>query len=106
MSFLDHIRACNNFEPARALPLFAGDDRIGLVRRDNAEALRRFPDVFTVERDRVKLGIAAPEDVTVLREELVNDTRADAPQPLHPRVPRTATATAGNLALKPQPKRT
>jgi 8-oxo-dGTP pyrophosphatase MutT (NUDIX family) len=55
MSFLDHIRACNNFEPARALPLFAGDDRIGLVRRDNAEALRRFPDVFTVEQDRVKL---------------------------------------------------
>ena len=26
-----------------------------LVRRDNAEALRRFPDVFAVEQDRVKL---------------------------------------------------
>src|SRR5207237_1864099 len=35
--------------------------------------------ILGVERDRVKLGIAAPEDVTVLREELVDATRADAP---------------------------
>jgi len=63
--------------------------------------------ILGVERDRVKLGIAAPEDVTVLREELVDDNRANAPQPLRPRnLPRTApAATAGNLALKPQPKR-
>jgi carbon storage regulator len=62
--------------------------------------------ILGVERDRVKLGIAAPEDVTVLREELLTD-RADAPQPLRPRgLPRPATAaTAGNLALKPQPRR-
>jgi carbon storage regulator len=63
--------------------------------------------VLGVERDRVKLGIAAPEDVTVLREELVDETRADAPQPLRPRTPRTAApVTSGNLALKPQPRRT
>ena len=49
MSFRDHIRACNNYDPARAVPLFAGDDRVGLLRRDNAAALRRFPDVFAVE---------------------------------------------------------
>ena len=55
MSFLDHIRACNNYAPARAVPLLAGNDRIGLVRRDNAEALRQFPDVFAVEQDRVIL---------------------------------------------------
>ncbi len=48
MSFVDHIRRCNNFEPARVVPLIAGVDRVGLVRRDNAEALRRFPDVFEV----------------------------------------------------------
>jgi hypothetical protein len=55
MSFLDHIRACNNYSPARAVPLLAGNDRIGLVRRDNAEVLRRFPDVFAVAEDRVEL---------------------------------------------------
>jgi len=59
--------------------------------------------ILGVERDRVKLGIAAPEDVTVLREELVDQDRANAPQPLRPRnVPRQVpAATAGNLALKP-----
>ena len=64
--------------------------------------------ILGVERDRVKLGIAAPEDVTVLREELLADGRDNAPQPLRPRaLPRpAAAATAGNLALKPHPRRT
>jgi 8-oxo-dGTP pyrophosphatase MutT (NUDIX family) len=55
MSFSDHIRICNSYEPARALPLFAGTSRIGLVRRDNAETLRRFSDVFCVTADAVRL---------------------------------------------------
>ncbi len=55
MSFVDHIRQCNNYDPARAVPLFAGPDRIGLVRRDNAEALQRFPKVFRVAGDKVDL---------------------------------------------------
>jgi len=63
MSFRDHIAACNNYDPARVVPLFAGGDRVGLLRRDNAAALRRFPDVFAVADDRVSLlsrgGVAA-----------------------------------------------
>src|SRR5438067_1272884 len=55
MPFRDHIRACNNYDPARAVPLLAGDDRVGLLRRDNAEALRRFGNVFAVEQDKVSL---------------------------------------------------
>jgi hypothetical protein len=55
MSFRDHIAACNNYDPARVVPLFAGSERVGLLRRDNAAALRRFPDVFTVADDRVSL---------------------------------------------------
>jgi 8-oxo-dGTP pyrophosphatase MutT (NUDIX family) len=55
VSFLDHIRRCNNYDPARVVPLFAAADRIGLVRRDNAEALRNFPDVFRVADDKVEL---------------------------------------------------
>jgi len=55
MSFSDHIRICNSYDPARALPLLAGNSRIGLLRRDNAEMLRRFPDVFCVTADAVRL---------------------------------------------------
>ena len=55
MSFRHHIAACNNYDPARAVPLFAGNERVGLLRRDNAAALRRFPGVFAVTDDRVNL---------------------------------------------------
>jgi hypothetical protein len=55
MPFRDRIRACNNYDPERAVPLVAGTDRIGVLRRDNAAALRRFPGVFAVEDDQVRL---------------------------------------------------
>jgi 8-oxo-dGTP pyrophosphatase MutT (NUDIX family) len=55
MSFLDHIRHCNNYDPARVVPLLADGKRIGLLRRDNAEALRPFTNVFAVEQSRVRL---------------------------------------------------
>jgi 8-oxo-dGTP pyrophosphatase MutT (NUDIX family) len=61
MSFADHIRACNNYDAARAIPLVAGDKRIGWLRRDNAAALARFPRVFAVGPDRV--GLVAEGDV-------------------------------------------
>ena len=61
--------------------------------------------VLGVERDRVKLGIAAPEEITVLREELVEDGQT-LPLPTPLRRPARATADVrGNLALKPNPKR-
>jgi carbon storage regulator len=64
--------------------------------------------ILGVERDRVKLGIAAPESVTVLREELVEGRQDEnAPQPIRPKQVRPLpVATHGNLALKPRPKRT
>jgi 8-oxo-dGTP pyrophosphatase MutT (NUDIX family) len=55
MPFSDHIRLCNNYDPTRAVPLVAGNRRIGLLRRDNAEVLRRFPEVFRVATDAVQL---------------------------------------------------
>ncbi|MGA7261101.1 MAG: DUF4743 domain-containing protein [Stellaceae bacterium] len=66
MSFRDHILSCNNYDPARVVPLFAGKDRVGLLRRDNAAALRRFPDVFAVTDDRVSL-IASGDVAAVSR---------------------------------------
>ena len=59
--------------------------------------------VLGVERDRVKLGIAAPADVAVLREELVADLPENMPSPMRRRTPRpNLTPTHGALALKPE----
>ena len=55
MSFSDHIRLCNNYDPTRVVPLTAGNARVGLLRRDNAESLRRFTDVFTAGEHKVEL---------------------------------------------------
>jgi len=64
MSFRDRIAACNNYDPARAVTLFAGNERVGLLRRDNAAALRRFSDVFAVADDRV--DVVARGDVAAV----------------------------------------
>src|SRR5215475_10223581 len=64
MSFRRHIFACNNFDQAGVVPLFAGSDRVGLLRRDNAAALRSFPEVFEVAADRVSL-VAGGDVATV-----------------------------------------
>ena len=55
MSFADHIRACNNFDRARVVPLLAGGERIGWLRHDNAAALARFPDVFVADGKCMRL---------------------------------------------------
>src|SRR5204863_4456562 len=55
MSFADHIRACNNYDRARVIPLFAGGRRIGWLRRDNAAALAPFRRVFRIEPERAEL---------------------------------------------------
>jgi len=61
--------------------------------------------VLGVERDRVKLGIAAPADITVLREELVADDALPEPSPLRRRLLKpNLMPTHGSLALKPHPK--
>jgi len=55
MSLLRHIRTCNAWEPARFVPFRRGNARLGLIRRDNAERLRRFPKLFEVSKDTVNL---------------------------------------------------
>jgi 8-oxo-dGTP pyrophosphatase MutT (NUDIX family) len=64
MSLLRHILRCNEYRPERFLPLLYGTARIGLVRRDNAEVLRRFPQIFSVVDDAVHL--IAVGDVAML----------------------------------------
>jgi 8-oxo-dGTP pyrophosphatase MutT (NUDIX family) len=62
MSFADHIRACNNFDRSRVVPLLARGRRIGWLRRDNAAALARFDSVFAVEPDQVRLVVEGDAD--------------------------------------------
>ncbi len=49
MSFLDHIRACNLWEPTDFLPLFLCGDRVGHIRRSFAQQLKHWPEVFAVD---------------------------------------------------------
>ncbi len=73
MSFADHIRRCNNFDPARALPLVAGAVRIGWVRRDNAALLAAHPEVFAVEPGRVRLvAEGGPDAVSAAVDRVVD----------------------------------
>ncbi len=54
MSLLRHIQICNDYQADRFLPFFHGSDRLGLIRKNNAEALRRFPKLFAVASDGVR----------------------------------------------------
>jgi len=78
MSFADHIRACNNYDPSRAIPLLAGDTRIGWLRRDNATALARFTRVFAVEPEHVRLVAEGDADrVSAAVDEVVEALLAE-----------------------------
>jgi 8-oxo-dGTP pyrophosphatase MutT (NUDIX family) len=57
MSFSDRINHCNSYDPKRAMPLWAGEHRVGWLRRDNAELLQPYHQVFEVERDSARLTI-------------------------------------------------
>ncbi|MGH7035573.1 MAG: DUF4743 domain-containing protein [Stellaceae bacterium] len=70
MSLLRHIRQCNAWDPARFLPFWHGGERLGLVRRANAEALKRFPNAYAVDDTGVRLLIEGDVDAvsTVIEE--------------------------------------
>lgn len=46
MSFLDHIRLCNDHHIERYLPFQAAGQRVGWIERGFGETLRDFPEVF------------------------------------------------------------
>jgi len=78
MSFADHIARCNDYDPARVVPLIAGGLRVGWVRRDNARVLTRYAKVFAVEAERVVLRAAGDADsVSAAVDEVVEALVAD-----------------------------
>ncbi len=56
MSFVDRVRACSIFDPARYHPFIVGGIRVGLVAPRFADRLRAFPEVFIVSDDSVTLS--------------------------------------------------
>jgi len=73
MSFTDRIRHCNNYNSARAMPLWAGPHRIGWLRRDNATALKRHDKVFEVKRGSARLLAGGScEDVSRAVDDVVD----------------------------------
>jgi 8-oxo-dGTP pyrophosphatase MutT (NUDIX family) len=73
MPFADRIRHCNSYDPARAMPLWAGRHRIGWLRRNNANALKRHEKVFAVKRDGAQLIVdGSCEQVSRAVDEVVD----------------------------------
>jgi 8-oxo-dGTP pyrophosphatase MutT (NUDIX family) len=80
VAFADRIRHCNSFERARAMPLWAGDHRIGWLRSDNAEVLRQHDRVFAIGKHKARLlaegdADAVSQAVDVVVDVLVSERR-------------------------------
>jgi 8-oxo-dGTP pyrophosphatase MutT (NUDIX family) len=58
MSYLSHVRACNTWDPDHFRPFRVNDATVGMLRHGFAEHLRRWPEVFRVGDQVVRL---APE---------------------------------------------
>jgi 8-oxo-dGTP pyrophosphatase MutT (NUDIX family) len=82
MALLDHIRRCNAYRAEAFRPLILHGERIGLVRHDNADLLRRFPSSFAVTDGAVELVAAGgfaelTEAVDEAIEALVGEGRVE-----------------------------
>ena len=70
------------------MPLWAGEHRIGWLRRDNAEVLKRHDKIFAVKRDRARLLVEGScEKVSRAVDEVVDALVAER------RVPKRRTET-------------
>lgn len=56
MSFLDHIRRANNWNPGEFMPLAVAGHIVGHVRRDRIDRLRQFPDTVVIGSDHLSLA--------------------------------------------------
>lgn len=56
MSFLEKIEQCNAVDYSRFIPLMAGHERVGWIRRDFIDALKAFPDVFDLSDRQISIS--------------------------------------------------
>ena len=78
MSLLHHVQLCNDYRAADFLPFWHGADRLGLIRKDNAAALRRFPAHFAVSEDGVRFLASGDFDaLSAIIDEVTEQLVAD-----------------------------
>ena len=53
MSYIDHIRACNNAVLGRFVPLLVDEQRVGWLRPEFVAKLSNWPDVFEIAAEPV-----------------------------------------------------
>lgn len=56
MSYLDRIRACNQWDPRDFIPFLVDGERVGMVRPTFAAHLRQWPEVFEVDSGHLALN--------------------------------------------------
>ena len=61
MSYLDHIRACNRWDPSQFVPFRVEGEQVGLIRRDFVPHLRGYPGVLRVREEGVAWVHAATD---------------------------------------------
>jgi len=57
VSYFDHIRACNNFNPSGFLPFIVDGVIVGQIKRDFSRLLQKWPNLFVVSSERVALAV-------------------------------------------------
>src|SRR5262245_28443630 len=78
MSLLRHIELCNDYRADRFLPFRHGAERFGLIRKETAAALRRFPKRVRIDDDGVRFLAEGSFDelsriIDDVTEQLVSD---------------------------------
>ncbi|MFN3076741.1 MAG: DUF4743 domain-containing protein [Alphaproteobacteria bacterium] len=101
MSFLDHIRVCNAYDPDHYRPLYVGESVIGQVKKDLARKLKEYPGVFWMADHGLSLvpGLATPSDRTAAVAEVMDRLASAglAPDPLGEMFPVVSAFAAPEL---------
>jgi len=61
MSYLDHIRACNRWDPRQFVPFRVEGEQVGLIRRDFVPRLRDWPEILSAGEEGVEWIHAATD---------------------------------------------
>lgn len=79
MTFLDHIRVCNDHDPARYLPFTVAGSRVGWVARDFSARLEAFADIFAIDDAAIALrdDLADFDARTAAMKRVTDALRAD-----------------------------
>ncbi len=79
MSFWDHIRAVNQHDVRHFLPFYVDEIQVGFIRPAFAKVLRRWPEIFVTNEQRVKLAayLATPSLRTAAVHEVLQALRQE-----------------------------